>query len=219
MKSEGVCKYCNKIFSAQVMARHLLSCTERKKILNKENIRDSQEKVFLIQAKSGPFFLYFEVNAASSLEDVDDFLRKTWLECCGHLSSFKIDGINYDSGGSIQMFDGGKSKNMGSQLMRVLKHGQAFSYEYDFGSTTYLDMKIISERLGLLKDIEIISQNDLPDFRCDKCNAPAKEICTQCIYDEKGLLCEECAKNHECDEEMFLPLVNSPRTGVCGYTG
>jgi len=153
------------------------------------------------------------------LEDVDNFLRKTWLECCGHLSSFKIDGINYDSGGSVQIFDVEKSKTMGSQLRRVLIPGQTFSHEYDFGSTTYLDMKIISERLGLLKDIEIISRNNLPDFRCDKCNVPAKEICTECVYDEKGLLCEECAKNHKCDEEMFFPLVNSPRTGVCSYTG
>ena len=217
MKSEGACKYCNKIFSAQTMARHLLSCVERKDSLAKKNKKNTQDKVFLIQAKSGPFFLYFEANATSSLEEVDSFLRNIWLECCGHLSSFKIDDVNYDSGGSIQMFDGGKSETMTSQLKRVLKLGQTFSHEYDFGSTTYLDLKLISERQGMLKDIEILSRNNMPDFRC-KCGQPAKEICTECTYKE-SLLCKECAKKHECDEEMFLPLVNSPRTGVCGYTG
>lgn len=39
------------------------------------------------------------------------------------------------------------------------------------------------------------------------------------IWDGEGWLCESCAKNHECDEDMFLPVLNSPRTGVCGYTG
>src|SRR6266699_6043638 len=44
-------------------------------------------------------------------------------------------------------------------------------------------------------------------------------ICTQCIYKDKGYLCDTCARSHKCGEEMLLPLVNSPRAGVCGYTG
>lgn len=219
MKSEGACKYCNGNFSGQTMAKHLLSCVEREKILNKENTQDTKDKVFLIRTKNGPFFIYFEVNAAASLKEVDSFLRDAWLECCGHLSSFKIDGINYDSVKGDDFFGDSKNKTMGSQLRRVLKPGQTFGHEYDFGSTTYLDMKVISERSGRLKNIEIVSRNNMPDFKCGACNAPAKEICTQCVYEDKGLLCEECAKKHECDEEMFLPLVNSPRAGVCGYTG
>ncbi len=42
----------------------------------------------------------------------------------------------------------------------------------------------------------------------------------ECLYDgRRGYLCEACLADHECDEEMFMPLVNSPRTGVCGYVG
>ena len=47
----------------------------------------------------------------------------------------------------------------------------------------------------------------MPDFKCE-CGKPAKEICAECVYEEKGLLCEECAKKHNCEEEMRLPLVN-----------
>ena len=47
----------------------------------------------------------------------------------------------------------------------------------------------------------------------------ATGLYTQCIYEDKGCLCDACAKSHECGEEMLLPLVNSPRAGVCGYTG
>ena len=36
---------------------------------------------------------------------------------------------------------------------------------------------------------------------------------------EEGWLCQSCADEHECGEDMLLPVVNSPRTGVCGYAG
>jgi hypothetical protein len=32
-------------------------------------------------------------------------------------------------------------------------------------------------------------------------------------------LCQACAEDHECGEDMQLPVVNSPRVGVCGYAG
>jgi hypothetical protein len=31
--------------------------------------------------------------------------------------------------------------------------------------------------------------------------------------------CDKCGKKHKSHDEMFLPVVNSPRMGVCGYTG
>ena len=44
-------------------------------------------------------------------------------------------------------------------------------------------------------------------------------VCTECVFDDGGWLCETCAVKHECGEEMLLPVVNSPRVGMCGYTG
>jgi hypothetical protein len=35
---------------------------------------------------------------------------------------------------------------------------------------------------------------------------------------EDAFLCDECAKGVE-DEAALLPIVNSPRCGVCGYDG
>ena len=32
-------------------------------------------------------------------------------------------------------------------------------------------------------------------------------------------LCDEHAETHDCGGEYFLPVVKSPRVGVCGYTG
>lgn len=69
------------------------------------------------------------------------------------------------------------------------------------------------------KPIQIFARNSLPLTPCDRCGEPATSFCTQCIYEDQGYLCDACAKNHQCDEELLLPLVNSPRAGVCGYTG
>jgi len=92
---------------------------------------------------------------------------------------------------------------------------------YDFGSTTELTLKVISEREvpAKKKAIEILARNNLPLVSCDVCGKPATTTCTQCIYEDKGWLCDACAKDHECGEEMLWPMVNSPRAGVCGYTG
>ena len=117
-------------------------------------------------------------------------------------------------------FSGSGEKGMDIPLKKVLMPGVEFLHEYDFGTTTQLDMKCVSERQGKVKDmVEILARNDMPEILCDECGKPAKEICTECIWEGKGLLCESCAEEHECDEELLLPVVNSPRMGECGYTG
>lgn len=211
MKSEGICDYCKNIFSGSAMTKHLQSCAGRKK----ENEKDKNNgKVYLIHARCGLFWIYLEVNSDSTLKEVDSFLKDLWLECCGHLSMFTINDVNYCA--SPQKEDGEKSMNV--QLNKVLSLGDPFIHEYDFGTTTTLGLKVVSERKGRVKKITLIARNNIPDFRC-KCGNPAKEICSQCVYEGVGFLCEKCAKEHECGEEMLLPYVNSPRTGMCGYTG
>ena len=193
------------------MTKHLQSCTERKKKIEQD---ETAGKVYLIRVHCDPFWIYLEVNSDSSLEDIDSFLREIWLECCGHLSMFIINNMNYSSSPQKEYDD----KSMDVPLRKTLSVGMAFIHEYDFGTTTTLGLKVVSERKGKVKGISLIARNNLPDFRC-KCGKPAKEICRQCDFDRKGALCKSCAKKHECGEDMLLPLVNSPRTGMCGYTG
>ena len=47
----------------------------------------------------------------------------------------------------------------------------------------------------------------------------ATNVCVQCIYEDAEWLCNDCSEEHECGEDMMLPIVNSPRVGVCGYCG
>ena len=55
--------------------------------------------------------------------------------------------------------------------------------------------------------------------KCEKCGQPAVWVCSSCIYDNGGWLCDAHTRKHKCGEEMLLPVVNSPRVGMCGYTG
>jgi hypothetical protein len=152
------------------------------------------------------YWMCLKASGSARLRDLDTFLRDTWLECCGHMSAFS------DKEGDIEM---------GEKLEDVLIPGQKLIYEYDFGSTTELLLSVISEFEGTLKKgkVEILVRNEAPQIKCDQCDTPAITICTECIYDGEGWLCDDCAGTHGCAEEMFLPLVNSPRAGVCGYTG
>lgn len=213
IKTEGACTYCKENFAKNAVARHIINCAVRKELNSKDN---GNERIFLIKAGAIPFWVYFEVNASETLLMVDDFLRDLWLECCGHLSLFKINGIVYAYDPQPEHDD----KSMKISLDKVLDVGTNFSHEYDFGTTTYLELQCISERKGKIKGVNIIARNNLPDFRC-KCGQQAKEICTECLWEkgEEAMLCEQCAKDHECDKDMFLPVVNSPRMGMCGYTG
>jgi hypothetical protein len=50
------------------------------------------------------------------------------------------------------------------------------------------------------------------------------EICTVHNWGEDSLFCDKCAKKHakkcpDFEEYASMPVVNSPRMGVCAYTG
>ncbi len=202
------CLLCNSEFTGRGMTKHMKSCLPKhieKK--GKKNIRTFYHVV--VTCPYAPvYWLQLKVDAEAELEDLDQFLRQIWLECCGHLSAFSINR---------------KELNMDKIIGKIFKPGMELLHEYDFGSTTELQIKVIDKYEGPMaknKAVEILARNAEPEIPCSECGAvPAVEICTECMWDGDGWLCEKCAKKHECGEDMFLPVVNSPRTGVCGYTG
>jgi hypothetical protein len=425
---KGVCEFCHAEIDKSKMTQHLKSCKQRKAELAVEAADNDSEqektKFFhlVVEGKYLPmYWMHLEVPATDTLDDLDTFLRDTWLECCGHLSAFEIAGVSYMSqtdddaffnvgdiddddeeedegedesdedeevdeveGGSVQLdthgerpilrlvedlavdedededsdvadeldededegdeeddFDLGELENMppmemaqklsellasefginvaeitteefkekllqlfqtqldaetGTQvelpaelreqveamapllhtllmfpplmsmldededdeqdmdveLDEVLEVGQKFSYEYDFGSTTELSLRVVGEREGYLPEnedeededeeaededeedeededeeeeeyedtIRVLAQNLPPVIPCRECGKPATHIVGGFFDASEGALCDACAsKLDEDDQEMLLPLVNSPRTGVCAYVG
>jgi hypothetical protein len=165
-------------------------------------------------------WLHLEIDRNARLADLDDFLRRTWLECCGHLSEFEVDGVRY-GGGDDDWMDYGESRTMEVSLGSVLRKGTTFRHTYDFGSTTQCALRVVAlDDAPIGKNaILVLARNDPPVFPCSKCDQPAVSICTECMWSEDAWLCAPCAKAHECGEEMLLPVVDSPRVGVCGYSG
>lgn len=172
----------------------------------------------MVEARySSAYWLHLEVPADARLEVLDSFLRQIWLECCGHMSAFTIEGKTY-SVAPMADFD---DENMKIRLDEVLIPGMKFFHEYDFGTTTHLTLKLISQEQKQIKgkSVRVLARNEPPAIPCVSCGKMATQLCSECHWSGEGWLCDECAAEHKCDEDMFLPVVNSPRVGMCGYTG
>jgi predicted RNA-binding Zn-ribbon protein involved in translation (DUF1610 family) len=224
-KTNGTCALCNRSFNKSAIKKHLESCIQKHPPKKKSPFPFPVEgKVFTILVEGSSFshkyWLYLEVPSNSLLRRLDNFLRDTWVECCCHLSQFTIDGKRYVSE-LDEYFKGLNDKSMNYPLEKVLSVGKKFSYEYDFGSTTRLNLKVVSKRKVEDADssILLLARNEPPFITCASCGKKAIYICRVCGYSGEGWVCDDCASEHECGEDMLLPVVNSPRVGVCGYTG
>lgn len=207
MKTSGLCAACGRRFSKMAIARHLGSCPRRSA---------GTSPSFVLGVYAGPYWLYLEAPAEATLEDLDVVLRKTWLECCGHMSMFEIEKGCYLS--HTDAIEGDGEYSMDIALGRVLRPGLKFSYEYDFGSTTELRLKVLAERQNDAGRVTLLARNDPPQIVCGQCKKPeaiAKTVCREC----GTKICDSCGNEHECARDLRLPLVNSPRAGVCGYSG
>ena len=217
---KGKCSYCKGVFSRTNMEKHLDACESRIEKHRPGSASSDDEIYFgiLVEGFELPqYWMYVDIPVSASLKVLDGFLRDTWLECCGHLSSFEIAGEIYASNPVKSEGD----KSMGIKLGDVLEKGMQFLHEYDFGSTTTLKLTVASSRTGKKRrqKAEIMARNLPPEIRCTECGAIATHVCCECIYEDEGWLCDKCSEAHECGEEMLLPVVNSPRVGVCGYCG
>ncbi|TAK28659.1 MAG: hypothetical protein EPO21_22480 [Chloroflexota bacterium] len=218
--TRGTCPFCGRQFGKATISRHLESCRKKQTPEEPRALKSQTGKLFHLQvwgSYNPDYWMNIEIPAAAKLADLDNFLRDVWLECCGHMSQFTIDGQDYVSSAAREL----DARSMNYVLSRVLSPGMTFSHEYDFGTTTSLTLKVVAEREGKVenKHVSVLVRNEPPTFVCEVCGKPATNVCVQCIWEGEGFLCDECAKEHECGEEMFLPVVNSPRMGTCGYTG
>jgi len=221
--SKGKCNLCGGSFNKAAMTKHLAACERRKAIYKTPSGKgkSGKKKVFHVMVEGydlSGYWIHLDVRADATLEDLDRFLREIWLECCGHMSAFTIQGTRYEGVESEFM----EEELMDVELGEVLRPGMKFRHEYDFGTTTELTLKVMSERDGELKGkttIQLLARNAPPLIICNACGKIATQVCCQCICSGGGWFCDKCARRHECGEEMFLPVVNSPRVGMCGYAG
>jgi hypothetical protein len=244
-RGTGRCVLCGQMFTASAIGRHIESCYSRRRrerdsvgsssrhngATRRTEAPESAESMHLsIRGREdlSKYWMHVEASSGLTLADLDSFLRKVWVECCGHLSAFQIRGEEYSTHPDEEFFE--KSANV--KLGSVLSKGVKFSYEYDFGTTTELDLKVVSlhrpSRLWGVerKTIQIVARNEMPEILCGTCGKRlATKVCAVCIHDAenqgKAWFCDECSttSRNKCDPEFLLPVVNSPRVGMCGYRG
>lgn len=326
--SKGICRFCGNEVDKTKMTQHLKYCKSRKASIEATNTQEAEKtRLFhiVVEGRYLPmYWMHLEMPTDARLLDLDDFLRDTWLECCGHLSAFTIGKNSYSSqmeemywgipdsdnaseeetsveeteeedeeadeelspievierlyeltsaefdeklsdvplpqieaklndilvtqlGVSVtpemqsqlgnlahylqlsSLVDTGRREyDMEVELGEVLKVGEKFFHEYDFGSTTELALRVVAEREGAeMKDedgepllVDVMARNEPPVIACRVCGKPATKIAAGYFYAQDGALCDTCAKTNRVEyEDMLLPVVNSPRVGVCGYTG
>jgi len=199
----GVCGLCGARVGKAALGRHLRTCLEG-------TSGRARSRVLLLRAQAvgGPmYWLDVAARPDAKLKALDDLLRGVWLECCGHLSEFS-SGPRQEVG-------------MTRTIDEVLGlSGSRLDYVYDFGSST----ELVVSHSGVIEaapeqGVRVVARNEAPAWPCDVCGRPASMLCVECVYDGRGFCCETHALEHPCGEDLLLPVVNSPRMGVCGYTG
>jgi hypothetical protein len=194
---------CGARVAKAAMARHLVKCIEA----DRDGVRGRVVLLRAYQTGSPIYWLYVAARREAKLAELDQLLRDVWLECCGHLSEF------YDRGR--------ESQNLKTRVDDVLGTvGSQQGYVYDFGSRTELVISHVAALDAVVpKKPRVVGRNEAPTWACDVCHEPATNVCAECSNDGRGFCCEKHAAEHACGEEMLLSLVNSPRMGVCGYSG
>ncbi|KAG2381552.1 hypothetical protein C9374_005936 [Naegleria lovaniensis] len=227
----GYCRECHEKVNGglQAMKEHILTC-EKLNDFKEGDVCEDAVLRFKIYPRYGDtwnkYWLFVEVPFTNYLKALDGILRDYWVECCEHSSSFEIDNYTYYSWDenegffrlqNILEFD---QKTMSLPMYRVFKPsdvGKLFCYTYDRGSPTELEIELISivkchdERIAA----RVLARNNPPTFKCRRCNKDAEYV----DGEEMNFYCDKHAKEEDKDLEWLLPVVNSPRMGVCGYCG
>lgn len=244
IQSHGHCLYCNKLMSRKTINRHLQAHLNEKAKVGKAGRSYLLKVVDNPRWGSGPYFLSLWVDSKTTMGEIDYFLKDIWLECCGHMSSF-TNPKNIEKGNIWDFFEAqnllmsGKKKayekmmeDVNGEIHKerkahgVLSKGLKLIYDYDFGSTTSLQITVVDEfPIPSDQPIVLLSRNEPLQWLCDICEKePATQLCSVCEGYEESFFCPKCAKKHAktCDDfadYAAMPVVNSPRMGVCGYTG
>lgn len=206
---KGKCYYCNKELTEKTIKRHMKNCSEMKKKI--EELSDGNKKQrnqFIVAIKSkydkNDYCIYLSIDENLGLLHIDQFLRDVWLECCGHLSAFKIKGKIY------------QDYSMDTRIKDILNVNEKFEYEYDFGSTTELILEVVDiiEVPASFSQIEIIARNNEVTHYCEICNAEAEYF----NYENDHWECRKCIDKNN-DMIAKFDYCNSPRDGVCCYGG
>lgn len=228
--SKGHCFKCGTEVGRTGMETHLIK--ERKKF-------GSDEKCTILEITGRTAkgqWMFIEALADSMLSDLDTFMRVAWMECCGHESRF-VEGTD----DPLNM-----SEMKKSSVISEFPDNFVMTYIYDLDAApSAAEIRVVcsSSREKCKGVIRVLARNDPIRPLCELCGADADFVLRKAAEDEDGFiawsgaedddgfvvwgdadeetvaaLCRKCSGKHG-NEDNYAPFANSPRMGLCGYTG
>ena len=209
IRTQSQCLGCRKTLQTKTARTHLKSCIAAAKM--PEGRR--RKPMLIVSATAGyddtktVYALYTLMPKNATLRDIDELLRETWLECCGHLSSFDSKGTKFTSDGFDQdMFD---DPSFDHRAAWTIPPGTEAEYQYDMGDTTCVTVRVEpapEQAWAWLARQEIdpgdpVLRNLMPEL-CDKCGQeashfrPAETLCTGCTPENPRTYVELLARTH-----------------------
>jgi hypothetical protein len=190
------CYICKKKFGKVKIHEHYIDCIKLK-------YKDESGIIVFMNSYSNisnnNYYFYLKIGINSTLKDLDKFIKKEWVECCGHLSCF--NDINY------------KKINMNKKINELYNQNILYTYGTETVVNIFIDSSLncMSEKD---KKIEILVQNEKPFIKCKLCDFDSKYILNN------DTLCEKCKDNgidkYTFGDDIYL-INNSPRIGLCDY--
>ena len=220
IKTQSQCLGCRKTLNTKAARNHLKTCIEKAEIPPGR----TPKPMFLVSATAGfndtntVYALYTLMPNNATLRDIDELLRETWLECCGHLSSFDSGGTRFVSDGFNTGLFGYQDPSFDHRAAQAIPPDSEAEYQYDMGSTTCLTVRVQpapeQARAWLAQhDIDPgspVLQNLMPEL-CDRCGQeashfrPEEVLCTSCLPKDSRTFVELLATTpptcRQCDEE------------------
>ena len=103
VEAAGIAQALSETVPGNRIRRHLMRCIEActglspsRDVRRKDRRRTSLKTAHIsVHSREQPHWLELGVRCDATLRDLDKFLRSLWLECCGHLSQFKINDVTY----------------------------------------------------------------------------------------------------------------------------
>lgn len=155
----GTCTFCQQTIEHTLMANHFHTC-EKKLALEHQAQENLAEDIFLIQLSvDNLYWLLLEANSSASLENLNEFLERNWIECCGRITQVSIQGKNYFA------------DQLNNSMGKLLHIGSAFSYEYQSDVAAHIQGKVLTARKGNLpQGLRLAARKMIADDqRCLSC--------------------------------------------------
>jgi hypothetical protein len=213
-ENRGTCAFCGETLLRRGIVKHLEKCANYQQAQGEST--QAAENIWRVRvqdAYNSDYWLELDLRGSASLTQLDKYLRAIWLECCGHLSEFNIGGW-----GGVKV---GKARKADD----IFRPDLTLDHIYDFGTSSETRIRVQDTRRAIplsKHPITLLARNLPPQFTCQECGQPATWMCMECQieHEESGLLCEKHVKNHPCEDyDEPIEIVNSPRIGMCGYSG